>query len=220
MNSFLSPRGKFSGLLKKESKSLKKFRGSQSSEDFDIVQSEEDSQSQRAHSLFDHFRHPTSPQKKESITDIDLCEYKFSEFIAIQECRENLMSYMMILRNEEQVFFLKEVEEFKLLHDLRERNETGIKIVNKYIKKSSDYELNLGNEGREELISTVELITNEDSILPPNLFDRIYNSILVDIRTDIFPRYCLSQQFKDLLEKLDPKLISTFENIHIVEYKI
>ena len=84
--------------------------------------------------------------------------------------------------NVEQVFFLQNVEEFNKLKDRKERNNFGVSIVDKFIKKSSKYELNLGNENRQDLVETVELIMNEDSILPSNLFDQIYSQILVDIK--------------------------------------
>ena len=95
MDSFLSPRSR--GILnffkKEEPKQLKKLRATKSVREFDIVVSANDT------NTF-NLKNDETTENYERETKNDLCEYKFSEFFQIKECRESLMDYMVKLHNE------------------------------------------------------------------------------------------------------------------------
>jgi hypothetical protein len=102
--------------------------------------------------------------------------------------------------------------------------------LDNFIRKQSTFELNLSNETRSVLIYETEVLLSENKEIPKDHFDSVLKSVLMDIKTgnfecliflkDIFPRFCLSSYFKELLQRLDSETISTFENIRLEDFVI
>lgn len=97
------------------------------------------------------------------------------------EFKHKILTYAAGLKNEENILFMLDVEQYKATQELDKRIELQNMIVDKYINDDSQYQLNLNSY----LVPDFK----KHAVKEPgtrSLFDNIYNSIKLLVVTDIY----------------------------------
>lgn len=106
---------------------------------------------------------------------------------------EVFKSYLVKIKNMTNFEFLKEVEEYKTLHSKYYLEQKAKKLIEEFIKQSSQKELNLSSETRQKIMKDFK--ASLETTFDQALFLPAYQSVWLDLTFDTFPKFTLDESF-------------------------
>nr|CAG4713786.1 unnamed protein product [Naegleria fowleri] len=160
--------------------------------------------------LLHHHLHKTQSVNIDQI--YQLYEFPFEAIFDVPEAKEEFRQYLKKEHNEEPFLFYEDVEEYKRLKFEENKAKKAIAIFKNYILPYSPHEINISAQFRQNAVKSFEnsgQLQNEKSVLvPETIFDEIQSSIFYNLKNDNYPRFTVSQQFKNFLKHKDISFIS------------
>lgn len=98
------------------------------------------------------------------------------------EFKKKLLTICKRSKNEENVYFMQDVDKYRAMTRFDQRVEEQERLINVYISEKSQRQLNIINSLRVDLLHRAQ-----NDIGDPSIFDNIYTSIKISVATEIFP---------------------------------
>lgn len=111
------------------------------------------------------------------------------------------------------LLFLKEVEELRLLKTQSACKKKATDIINKYIIDNSFYEINSDSKKRGDIALGIGKCKKYTDYI--KLFDNIYMDTRRNIELDLLSSYTSSNSFKKIKKKINGKCIESIETLTV-----
>ncbi|KAF0973480.1 hypothetical protein FDP41_008184 [Naegleria fowleri] len=160
--------------------------------------------------LLHHHLHKTQSVNIDQI--YQLYEFPFEAIFDVPEAKEEFRQYLKKEHNEEPFLFYEDVEEYKRLKFEENKAKKAIAIFKNYLLPNSPHEVNISAQHRQNAIKAFEqsaqLQNDKSMLVPENVFDEIQLAIFYNLKNDNYPRFTVSQQFKNFLKQKDIAFVS------------
>jgi hypothetical protein len=124
-------------------------------------------------------------------------EVQFQRVFKVPEVLENFAIYLKKCLVEESLLFILAVEEYRTSSPTIEKMRD---IHGKFIKSSGTHEINIPGSNKEKIEQVISQYDNKSAIEPDlTVFNEVYDSVLRDLRGDVFPRYIRTNNFKTFI---------------------
>jgi hypothetical protein len=126
-------------------------------------------------------------------------EVQFERVLEVPEAKELLHKFLQKNLTEESLLFTLDVNAFKAERDTKKQAEKLLSIVNEYLVRDSERELNMEDKEREYINNVITESKQREKldslVAPATIFDRLYPKILNEMKQDAFARFIRSAQF-------------------------
>lgn len=151
----------------------------------------------------------SSSQKSQSLNlnfDIKQFHIHFKSVFTNSDMFNAFREHMIIEHNSESLDFLIDLDQFEDLEGKPKEQLDLIKhLVNTYLKEESSKALNIGSELKNMILKeTKEQMASDKWIMekePKEIFDPLKRSILLEMKTDVFPRFVRSAACLTVVQK-------------------
>jgi hypothetical protein len=107
--------------------------------------------------------------------------------------------------NLEGLLFVLDVSKFTNCTDNLAQVQMCTQIVDKYMLRTSDYEINVDGVSKNKVLTTYnqsnQRTIQDKLVVPVTLFDNLYRVVYGDLREDVFSRYIISDAFRQLVRE-------------------
>jgi serine/threonine protein kinase len=125
--------------------------------------------------------------------------FKFQNFIQNKKYRELLSNFLQKERSEENLKFIEYVEIFRELKTDQERMNNSMEIFEVFFNVESKYELNVSQNVQKKIKENLKKLQKE-GICPNDIFDSLFDEIMIQTLNDKFNRFKNTLEFQTLYE--------------------
>ncbi len=126
---------------------------------------------------------------------------------------QHLLAYLKRSFNEEGFLFLLDVRKFKEATDPSEQVQLLLYIFDTYIMYPSKKEINVDGIEKSAVKAQIDESKQWENVnnmlVPSSIFDKIYTTVLRELKEDAFPRYVRSLDFLDFAQSMGESFVQS-----------